>query len=246
VFDMGVDGALLVRAIGAPTPPHLTWLWTRGKKGVCVGSVSCYLRATKTISVLSTAADADEWDDLVLLHQYGHFFQDVLSRADSPGGAHSVLGQVDPRLAWAEGSASFFGNTAKGSSLFLDSNASGVSCRVDLDVLDPAIPLGTSDGTETGNLSEAVPSAILWDLADTTNEAKDTLARRGAVFAALRYLGGPHFADRGAAGADLVDALDGWFCLGLGDRGDAVSGVEGNVVGLHGFPYDFGPLPSCR
>ena len=63
---------------------------------------------------------------------------------------------------------------------------------------------------------------------------------------ALHHLGGPAFRDRGVAGADLVDLLDGWFCLGLGNRGDAVSGVEGNVVGLHRFNYDFAPVASCR
>ena len=57
---------------------------------------------------------------------------------------------------------------------------------------------------------------------------------------------GPGFVDRGVAGRDLVDALDGWACLGLGDLGDATSGLQGNVVGLHQFDYDFAPQPSCR
>ena len=246
VFDQGVQGALLVQAVHGVVPPALTWLWTRGKKGACVGNVSCYLRETKTISVLSTNADPDEYDDLVLLHQYGHFYQDVLSRSDSPGGTHTPLLQVDPRLAWAEGSATFFGQIAKGSSVYLDTTAAGVGARLDVESLEPAIPLGTSDGTETGGLSEALVAAVLWDLADTANEPMDTLAYRDGVFGALRYLGGAAFRDRGAAGADLVDVLDGWFCLGLGNRGDAVSGVQGNVVGLHRFPYDFAPVPSCR
>ena len=246
IFDQGVQAALLVKAVNGVVPPPLTWLWTRGKKGVCVGNMSCYVRDTKTISVLSIPADPDEYDDLVLLHQYGHFYQDVFSRSDSPGGPHTPLVQVDPRLAWAEGSATFFGQTVKGSAVYLDTTPAGIRARLDVESPEVALPLGTSDGTETGNLSETVVGAVLWDLADTTNEPMDTLAQRDAVFAALRYLGGPAFLDRGVAGADLVDLLDGWFCLGLGNRGDANSGVQGNVVGLHRFNYDFAAVASCH
>jgi hypothetical protein len=245
IFDMGVSGAILVRTMFGATPPHLDWLWTRGKKGTCPGDVTCYL-SPQRISVLSTQADPDEYDDLVLLHHYGHFFQDLYARTDSPGGAHAARSRVDPRLAWSEGSALFFAALAKGSSLYLDTTAAGLGTRFDIESLEAAIPLATSDGTPSGDVSEALVAAVLWDLADATNETKDTLAKRQGVFAALAYLGGPHFADRGVAGRDLVDALDGWFCRGQGDRGDASSGVEGNVVGLHQFPYDFAAVASCE
>lgn len=246
VFDTGVLGATLVRDALGVAPPHLDWVWTRAKKGACIGNVSCYLRDPSRISVLSIAADPDEYDDLVLLHQYGHFFQHLYARADSPGGTHSSHDRIDPRLAWSEGSATFFATAARGSSLYLDTMPGGARVRVDLETLEPAIPLGTADGTQTGALSESLVGAALWDLLDGTNETQDTLTRRDAVFGALHYLGGPHFADRGVGGADLLDALDGWFCLGHGQRGDAVSGVEGNVTGMHQFAYDFAPVPSCQ
>jgi len=246
IFDIGVDASMLVRSVVGATPPQLNWLWTKGKKGTCTGNVSCYQHSTSRISVLSIPGDPDEYDDLVLLHEYGHFFQKNYSRSDSPGGNHSLDQQNDPRLAWGEGSATFFGNVAKGASLYLDTNPTGVGVLFDLETLDASVPLGTSDGTQNGNLSEAIVASVLWDLADTTNEAKDTLSNRDAVFAAMRYLGGAKFADRGVAGADLVDLLDGWFCLGYGNRGDATTGVQGNAVGLAQFNYDFAALPSCR
>ena len=56
----------------------------------------------------------------------------------------------------------------------------------------------------------------------------------------------PTLPDRGVAGADLVNVLDGWFCKGLGERGDASSGVEGIVKGIHQFPYDFAAVADCR
>ena len=109
-----------------------------------------------------------------------------------------------------------------------------------------SVPLGTDDSTQTGKISEAVVAAILWDLADSTSETKDTLARRDSVFAALGYLKSSNFADRGVVGADLVDFLDGWFCLQQGDKGTATTGVTGNVVGIHQFPYDFAAVADCR
>jgi hypothetical protein len=85
----------------------------------------------------------------------------------------------------------------------------------------------------------------MWDLADTTNETKHTLKLENSVFSALKYLGSAKYSDRGNAGADLVDFLDGWFCRGRANRGTATTGVQGIVVGLHQFNYDFKVLPSC-
>jgi hypothetical protein len=244
VFDMGVVGATLYRRHSGTTPPHLDWLWTRGQQGACGSNVSCFQRSRNQISVLSVPEDPDEYDDLVLLHEFGHKWQYEQSRSDSPGGSHSSGSQVDPQLAWGEGSATFFGNRAKETSLYLDTNSSGIGVRLDIESLDGGIPLGTSDSTQNGNLSEAVVAAALWDLADAENESGDTLSNEDAVLNAASYLKGAAFQDRGTAGADLVDFLDGWFCRGNGSRGDAGSGVQGIVSSLR-FPYDFAPRPSC-
>ena len=110
------------------------------------------------------------------------------------------------------------------------------------------VPLGTSDGTQTGNLSEAVVAGILWDLADSTNggESQDTVAKPNAVFAAMRQLSNSTPADRGVAGADLVNFLDAWFCLGNDSRGSSTNGVEGITLGIHQFPYDFATISACN
>jgi hypothetical protein len=245
IFDQGVAGAALLKRTMGVTPRSIKWQWDSGQKGACSGNVSCYFRGSRKISVLSIPADRDEYDDLVLLHEYGHFFQNEYSRSDSPGGPHSSRSRVDTRLAWGEGSATFLGNLAKGASLYLDTGAAGLLVRVDLEAPAASIPQGTSDGTQTGTISEARVSAVMWDLADTTNETKDTLKLENSVFSALKYLGSAKYSDRGNAGADLVDFLDGWFCRGRANRGTATTGVQGIVVGLHQFNYDFKVLPSC-
>ncbi len=53
--------------------------------------------------------DTDEFDDDVLLHEYGHFFANALSKDDSLGGAHDQYdNDLDLRLAWSEGLGNFF------------------------------------------------------------------------------------------------------------------------------------------
>lgn len=248
IFDMGVVGGALIRRAHGQNPPNVMWEWTRGQQGSCGANVSCYNSSTGLISVLSIPTDPDEYDDLVLLHEYGHFWQDNFS-ARGIGGAHSSRNQINPRLAWGEGTATFFGNLAKGTSLYLDTNSTGLGIRRDIESLSDIIPLGTSDDTQTGNLSELVVASILWDLTDTTNEAMDTLSSASSshtrVFNALSYVRSDSFVDRGVAGVDLVDFLDGWFCLGNGNEGNATTGVRGIVIGLHDFNYDFADVESC-
>ena len=50
----------------------------------------------------------DEYDDVVLGHEYGHFVMQKYSVSDSPGGGHSSNDRVAPALAWGEGWATFF------------------------------------------------------------------------------------------------------------------------------------------
>jgi hypothetical protein len=252
IFDVGLLAASVVRNRLGVTPPLLTWLWTGGQHGTCNGPVSCY--SQDGISVLSDPQDPDEYDDLVLLHEFGHFVQDHYSKSDSPGGAHGYTGQYDPRLAWSEGSATFFGNFARGTTLYIDTNASS-ALTVDLETPDPSIPRGTSDGKQTGNLSEIVVAAILWDLADAANGTAsadhpaphDTVTNPDGVFEAFTYVRRIPSSDASArdpVGVDLVDFLDGWFCVGNGERGDANTGVQGIVNGVFNFPYDY--ATNCR
>lgn len=252
IFDVGLTAATLVRRMNGETPTMLSWLWTSGKGGLCGElAASCYCHGsckgskTPTISVLSIKEDADEYDDLVLLHEYGHFYQRHYSRSDSPGLTHTLDKGYDPRLAWGEGSATFFGNHARETSLYLDTNAAGIYVSYDLDSLPGYVPSGTDNNKIDGLLSEGRVAGIMWDLADSTNESKDTLSNPVAVFSAMAYLKSSHYKDRGHKDADLTDFLDGWFCKGHGDRGDKTKGVEGIVSGIHAFPYDFAKVKSC-
>lgn len=48
-------------------------------------------------------SDTDHFDASVVLHEYGHFLEDVYGKSESPGGSHNGDSVIDPRLAWSEG-----------------------------------------------------------------------------------------------------------------------------------------------
>lgn len=81
---------------------------TRGE----IGTTFFRLRnAQHDIFVLGAAnTDTDEYDRMVLAHEFGHYLQAAFSRDDSIGGSHSGLDKLDMRVAFSEG----FGNAWSG------------------------------------------------------------------------------------------------------------------------------------
>ena len=47
--------------------------------------------------------DSDEYDRHIIIHEWGHYFEDKLSRADSIGGPHGLSDRLDFRVAFGEG-----------------------------------------------------------------------------------------------------------------------------------------------
>ena len=90
----------------------------------------------------------------------------------------------------------------------------------------------------------ALVGLILFSTA-RAEEEKPPLPKPTEVFTAANDLRDPPPSDRGATDMDLTDFLDEWFCGGNGNRGNATTGVEGNVVGIHQFPYDFAFQTAC-
>jgi lamin tail-like protein/flagellar hook capping protein FlgD/immune inhibitor InhA-like protein/pre-peptidase len=133
--------------------------------------------------------DTDGWSDTVILHETGHWYDDMFSRSDNPGGTH-YLGDnnAEPRLAYGEGSATYHCAKVREWRATHHTNLTGqaidrlVSLYADL-VLPP--PVGTPGGLsfsydfETGNFGDTGASlgqrgstnetnvtTALWDLVD--------------------------------------------------------------------------------
>lgn len=159
ILDQGVRGAEVVENLtgAAPVSP-LVWFWFPGNP-----SGTSYDLAAKAITVLGTTADPDEFDDAVLLHEYGHYVLDMYSRDDSPGGPH-VLGDeaLDLRLAWSEGWATFFSSLVRNDPVHVDTSGTGV--RLVFEIEGPSF--GSATRYDTNELAVA---AVLWDAYDTDN-----------------------------------------------------------------------------
>ena len=251
MMDVGLRAQNYARSSMGKALDKTTWNWTEGS--LANGKNYSY-QSGMGVVVLSSATDPDEYDDPVLAHEFGHVVMHAVSTNNSPNGQHHPNNRVDPRLAWSEGWGTFFGQAALGHPLYVDTmrngaGASTVGNRWSIETTPAAFAKGTG-GTLNGNISEGIVSAILWDLHDSTNESKDTLEGRDrSIFGSFtKYLRAPNpkFADRGVAGRDHVDFVDGWRCLGFGSDGaDDTKGLKGNLRGIHQVTYDF-PALDCK
>ncbi len=114
-------------------------------------------------------SDTDEYDDHVIAHEWGHYYEDKFSRTDSLGGDHGNGDYLDIRVAFGEG----FGNAISAISLrdtiYFDTAgyAQGHGWSMDIEQ-------GT--GSNAGWFSEISVQHILYDLFDNNNDGNDDLA----------------------------------------------------------------------
>lgn len=110
--------------------------------------------------------DTDEYDDHVVIHEWGHYFEDNFSRSDSIGGSHGGSDKLDMRVAFGEGWGNAWSGMATDDPFYRDSagNAQGQGFAINVDNSNP--------GTK-GWYSESSVQAILYDLYDGGVEAND-------------------------------------------------------------------------
>src|SRR6185369_5673229 len=118
--------------------------------------------------------DDDGNDDAVILHEFGHYVEDVYGRSDSPGGSHGGEA-VDPRLGWSEGFSTYFSSAARGISFYADSQNAGAAGFGD--DLEGTVVKGQIGQPMTQNMSEETVAEILWDIGD--GPANDEYPRAG-------------------------------------------------------------------
>ncbi len=69
--------------------------------------------------------DTEEFDHHVVVHEWGHYFEDTLSRSDSIGGRHALSDRLDMRVAFGEGWATAYSGMALESANYCDTLWSG-------------------------------------------------------------------------------------------------------------------------
>ncbi len=122
--------------------------------------------------------DTDEFDREVIVHEWGHYFEDNFSRSDTPGGDHGFGDVLDPRLAFGEGYASAFAAMLLQQTIYADTYwGYGGLDAFGWDVETAPAPSSFSypnpaDDPDPGPFSELSVIRAMWDLYDSgTNEA---------------------------------------------------------------------------
>jgi len=113
--------------------------------------------------------DAEEFDDHVIAHEWGHYFEDKFGRSDSIGGAHSIGQRLDKRVAFGEGFATALSGIGLANPQYCDTfwDGSGRLTGFDIDIE------GESTGTTSGWYNELSVTKLLYDLWDTANDGAD-------------------------------------------------------------------------
>ena len=123
------------------------------------------------ITIADDPSDPDEWDDSVIIHEWGHFADDKRGCDGSPGGPHNVTGTYGTDLAFGEGYPDYYQAAVRdwrgdaNAGIYLDVPGSGSSLFVDLESLAPAIP--------RSQRNEFAVAAALWDLYDGGADGQD-------------------------------------------------------------------------
>jgi hypothetical protein len=112
------------------------------------------------------SVDTEEFDEHVIMHEWGHYFEDNFSRSDSIGGPHTLGQSLDARLAWGEGWATAFGAMALNDPLYCDTAAVGSNGGFSLDVEADSIGV-------QGWFNEISVATLLYDLFDTNVDGTD-------------------------------------------------------------------------
>jgi hypothetical protein len=167
------------------TPPKVSAYWTAGFNpnrylGNSSPLLSFYVRGQRQIYILGgnlgdvNSTDTDHFDDSVIIHEYGHFIEDVSSISNSPGGTHQGTDPIDPRLAWSEAWANYFSASVLKTALYQDTQGNSQGSPGSPVVILENLESGTRDtptvgatGVGEGNFREFAISRFLWDAIDS-------------------------------------------------------------------------------
>ena len=165
ILDICAGASNWVKNINANVAPNLVrFYW---QPGVNVGS---YFWSPDQIFILGVNTDRDEYDDPVVLHEYGHAVDFMFWNLRTPGGNHTLRGHGDPRLAISEGFATYFSSVVRAEDYYVDMNAGGVANDHSLE------SGGRYNYYAFGSSNEVCLEMVLWDISDAVNDDNDCVS----------------------------------------------------------------------
>ncbi len=201
---------------------------------------SCFSPGTNRFYLLGDYSnDGDYYDDAVMLHELGHYVMSKAAYDHSPGGGHSWHSKLVPEFAWSEGIATYLGQTiveanASGQGkYYCDRSKAGDNCSDFTDLAATGIPTGTSDGKNTGRISEALVLAMMWDLRDKDDDGgKDPVAISEGAF--LKWV----FDKTAANKTNTMQDSSNW------DKGTNAKADGSDLMHLYGCPLTESTTPK--
>lgn len=181
ILDVFTSGGEFVNSLAGTNPALINAYWQPGSNGTyyCTGGCplgdGIYVLGGQFDLYGDIAGDTDEYDDDVLMHEYGHAIAEQFSEDHSPGGPHSFEAiDLDLRLAWSEGWSDHMPGAIKA---FINSTD---PARLSS---DPAISLGWYLDTVDGLVSYSL------DMADPVGSPYYGAANEAAVAKVLLRMG---------------------------------------------------------
>lgn len=165
--------------------PKLVVNWSEKNSSRVIGT-SHWDNFESELYILGDAdVDTDEYDQHVIVHEWGHYFESSLGRSDSLGGAHTDGDVLDPRVAFSEG----WGNALSAMVLYPDSvykdtgglNQSTTGILFDIEKNNTELAINSQ--FKIGWFSEGSVQAILYDIFDPDNgsESWDQISSNSGV-----------------------------------------------------------------
>jgi len=114
-------------------------------------------------------SDTDEYDDHIIIHEWGHYFEAKFSRADNIGGSHGEGERLDIRVAFGEGWGNAISAIATDDPIYFDTMGLHQDSGWFMDIENQ--PKKTP-----GWFSEASIQRILYDLYDNNDDDMDRLS----------------------------------------------------------------------
>ncbi len=134
------------------------------------GEIGTSYYSDGNLSILGDAdTDTDEYDNHVIAHEWGHYYEDKFSRSDSVGGFHGTGYILDIRVAFSEGWGNAFSAIALEDPIYFDTFGSQQSNGFSMD-------MEATSTTNPGWYSEESIQHIIYDLYDSHDDENDALS----------------------------------------------------------------------
>ena len=171
--------------------------------------------------------DTDEYDRHVVIHEWGHYFEDKIARSDSIGGPHGAGEKLDFRVAFSEGWGNAISAIVTNDQFYRDSSGKNQALGFSIDVEN-------NDVRNPGWFSEGSIQSILFDLYDEQDDGADKVSLGFnsiyAVLVSANFKENPFFASifsfidelrrqQGESISIIADLLGGQSIAGTGSDG---------------------------